>query len=58
MRGKFEDAGGLFSYVSPEARVPKDHPLRKIREPVREVLLDLNHILGRLFERRTPLDTP
>lgn len=31
MRGKFEDQGGLFSYVSPEARVPKDHPLRKIR---------------------------
>jgi hypothetical protein len=22
MRGKFEDQGGLFSYVSPEARVP------------------------------------
>ena len=49
MRGKFEDQGGLFSYVSPEARVPKDHPLRKIRELVRDVLGDLNRTLGRLY---------
>jgi transposase len=49
MRGKFEDQGGLFSYVSPEARVPKDHPLRKIREMVRDVLRDLSRSLGRLY---------
>jgi transposase len=49
MRGKFEDQGGLFSYVSPEARVPKDHPLRKIREMVRDVLRDLNRTFGRLY---------
>ena len=30
MRGAFVDQGGLFSYLSPEARVPKGHPLRKI----------------------------
>jgi hypothetical protein len=28
------DQEGLFSYVSPEARVPANHPLRKIRELV------------------------
>src|SRR6202142_4624175 len=49
MRGRFEDQGGLFSYVSPEARVPKDHPLRKIRELVRDVLGDLNRGFGRLY---------
>ena len=49
MRGKFEDQGGLFSYVSPEARVPKDHPLRKIRELVRDVLGELNRTFGRLY---------
>jgi transposase len=49
MRGKFEDQGGLFSYVSPAARVPKDHPLRKIREMVRDVLRDLNRTFGRLY---------
>jgi transposase len=49
MRGKFEDQGGLFSYVSPETRVPKGHPLRKIRELVRDVLRDLNRTFGRLY---------
>ena len=49
MRGKFEDQGGLFSYVSPEARVPRDHPLRKIRELVRDVLRDLSRTLGQLY---------
>jgi hypothetical protein len=33
MRGAFVDQGGLFSYIAPEARVPANHPLRKIREP-------------------------
>jgi transposase len=49
MRGAFVDQGGLFSYISPEARVPPDHPLRKIRELVREVLGKLNRGLGRLY---------
>jgi transposase len=49
MRGAFEDQGGLFSYISPEARIPASHPLRKIRELVREVLGELNRSLGRLY---------
>ena len=49
MRGKFEDQGGLFSYVSPETRVPKDHPLRKVRELVRDVLQDPNRTFGRFY---------
>jgi hypothetical protein len=40
MRGAFVDQGGLFSYISPEARVPPNHPQRKIR--VRDVLGELN----------------
>jgi hypothetical protein len=32
MRGAFLDQGKLFSYLSPEARVPASHPFRKIRE--------------------------
>jgi len=46
MRGAFEHQGGLFSYISPEARIPTSHPLRKIRELVREVLSELNRSLG------------
>ena len=49
MRGTFMDQGGLFSFISPEARVPRSHPLRKIRELVREVLVELNRSLGNLY---------
>ena len=45
MRGAFVDQGGLFSYIAPEARVPANHPLRKIRELVRDVLGELNRSL-------------
>src|SRR6185312_17569197 len=31
MRGAVEQTGALFSYLSPEALVPNDHPLRAIR---------------------------
>ena len=34
MRGEDRQAGGLFSYVDLEARVPADHPLRPIRRIV------------------------
>src|SRR6266480_5268440 len=49
MRGAFVDQGGLFSYIAPEARVPASHPLRKIREFVRDVLGELNRSLGKLY---------
>src|SRR6266446_3317146 len=49
MRGAFTDQGQLFSYISPEARVRTDHPLRKIRELVRDVLGELNRSLSRLY---------
>jgi transposase len=32
MRGDDEQSGHLFSYLSPEQRVPSDHPLRPIRQ--------------------------
>jgi transposase len=49
MRGTFEDQGRLFSYISPEARVPPNHPLRTIRAFVRVVLGELNRSLGHLY---------
>jgi len=42
MRGTDEGSGSLFSYVDLEARVPKDHPLRTIREIVNGALSELN----------------
>src|SRR5579862_882708 len=49
MRGAFSDQGRLFSYISPEARVPVNHPLRKVRELVRDVLGALNRSLSKLY---------
>ena len=51
MRGSFRDQGGLFSYVSPESRVPASHPLRRVREFVRMVLEELNGTFGKLYAR-------
>jgi hypothetical protein len=40
MRGRDARTAALFSYVSCEARVPFDHPLRPIRQIVDETLSD------------------
>ena len=49
MRGRFRDQGGMFSYISPEERVPPDHPLRRVRDLVRAVLKQLSACFGRLY---------
>jgi transposase len=49
MRGGFQDQGGMFSFVSPEKRVPANHPLRKIRALVRDVLKELNRTFDKLY---------
>ena len=49
MRGMFRDQGTLFSYVSPELRVPPEHPLRRIRALVRDVLKELSRSFARLY---------
>jgi transposase len=51
MRGIFRDQTQLFSYVSPESRVPAGHPLRRIRGLVRDVLLELNRSFARLYAK-------
>ena len=38
MRGDDNQQEGMFSYISPEKRVPADHPLRPIRKMVDEIL--------------------
>jgi transposase len=48
MRGDDEQPDSMFSYVSPEQRVPKDHPLRAIRQLVDEILREMS----RDFDKR------
>jgi transposase len=42
MRGDDQQSGHLFSYLSPEQRVPADHPLRAIRQMTDEALQRLS----------------
>jgi transposase len=42
MRGADEQQSQIFSYLSPEARVRKDHPLRAIRVMVDEALAQMS----------------
>lgn len=51
MRGGDERNEDLFSYVSCEARVPADHPLRAIRAIVDEALEVLSPTLDQLYAR-------
>ena len=41
----------MFSYISPEARVRKDHPLRPIRAMVDEVLEELSPTFDSMYSR-------
>ena len=45
MRGDDNQQEGMFSYVSPEKRVPADHPLRPIRKMVDEILKEMSRSL-------------
>jgi transposase len=49
MRGRDERTGSMFSYVSPEARVPVDHPLRSIRQITDRALARLSPTFDRLY---------
>ena len=51
MRGEDEQSGTFFSYVSCEARVPSDHPLRLIRAVVEEALDVLSGEFDGLYAR-------
>jgi transposase len=49
MRGDDQQTGYLFSYVSPDDRVPADHPLRPIRQMTDAVLARLSPRFDRLY---------
>ena len=49
MRGADEQSGSMFSYVSLEERVPRDHPLRAIRRITDRALERISPRLGTLY---------
>jgi transposase len=57
MRGTDHQQIHMFSYLSPEARIRKDHPLRTMRAMVDEVLCALSQPFDRMYagEGRTSI---
>ena len=51
MRGEDAKQEAMFSYVSPEQRIPMDHPLRPIREMVDRVLKEMSPRFARLYSQ-------
>jgi transposase len=52
MRGSDHQQGEVFSYLSPESRVRKDHPLRALRTMVDEVLGKLSPEFERMYAKQ------
>jgi transposase len=51
MRGNDQQQNHIFSYLSPEQRVRKDHPLRAIRAMVDEVLKQLSPRFDKMYAK-------
>ena len=51
MRGDDQQQSGMFSYVSLEERIPRDHPLRPIRKTVDEIFRAMNQDLDGLYAK-------
>ena len=49
MRGDDDQQEGIFSYISPEKRVPADHPLRPLRKIVDEILKEMSPKFQNLY---------
>src|SRR5690349_24401510 len=51
MRGDNEQQAGMYSYISPEQRVPADHPLRPLRKMTDEIFKQLSPRFDKLYSR-------
>src|SRR4030081_3557653 len=51
MRGKDEQQLDVFSYISPEQRVPQDHPLRSLTAMTDEALRELQPRFNKLYAK-------
>jgi transposase len=51
MRGTDQQQNHVFSYISPEQRVRKDHPLRPIRAMVDEILKQLSPQFSKMYAK-------
>src|SRR5271163_2232394 len=52
MRGADHQQADMFSYLSPEQRVRKDHPLRAVRAMTEEILREMSAVFDSMYARR------
>ena len=51
MRGNVNPQADMFCLISPESRVPKDHPLRRVKRLVDEVLQELSPLFEEMYAK-------
>jgi transposase len=51
MRGLDHQQSAMFSYLSPEQRVPLDHPLRGIRHVTDRILKELTNLFTKMYSK-------
>lgn len=51
MRGTDDKQASMFSYVSPERRIPADHPLRRIKAMADEILAGLTSTFDAMYSK-------
>jgi len=49
MRGPDHQQSAMFSYLSPEQRVPSDHPLRAVRQMADIILAQLTQVFSKMY---------
>jgi transposase len=49
MRGPDHQQSAMFSYLSPEQRVPVDHPLRAVRQMADTILAQLSQVFSKMY---------
>src|SRR6266487_776110 len=49
MRGPDHQQSAIFSYLSPEQRVPSDHPLRAVRQMADTILAQLSQLFSKMY---------
>src|SRR3954447_9169267 len=49
MRGPDHQQSTMFSYLSPEQRVPSDHPLRAVRQMADTILAQLSQLFSKMY---------
>lgn len=51
MRGNDKQQSAMYSYISAEQRVPKDHPLRLVRTMVDKALVELSPTFNKMYSQ-------